>query len=165
MSCNPFKAWAHSFKNMYYTSCTVPWQVLHGPVPFGLCDRETLGAKKYSATCQENKDYHLWRMLGLEVTVGDFKLFCYKTYKDMYSFSMWGGFFLHFSMLYPWLVVMPQLKITHIVCIDTLSWRISHHPLQRVAKLQVCSLNATIRNDLNVDNKDTSNGLLVNLTA
>lgn len=43
--------------------------------------------------------------------------------------------------------------------------RLFRHLLQSVAELQVCSLNATIRNDLNVDNKDTSNGLLVNLTA
>lgn len=60
---------------------------------------------------------------------------------------------------------MLKLKITLTLCIDALACRLFRHLLQSVAKLQVCSLNATIRNDLNVDNKDTSNGLLVNLTA
>lgn len=44
-----------------------------------------------------------------------------------------------------------------------------HCNLHRTAPALKCckffSLNATIRNDLNVDNKDASDGLLVNLTA
>lgn len=39
------------------------------------------------------------------------------------------------------------------------------HPPHCVPEPQVCSPDATIRNDLNVANKDTGNGLLVNLTA
>lgn len=39
------------------------------------------------------------------------------------------------------------------------------HSPHSAPELQVCPPDATIRNDLNVANKDTGNGLLVNLTA
>lgn len=49
MSCNPFKAWTHLFKNMYYTTCVVPWQVLHRSLLFSVYNKEIFHAKKKNA--------------------------------------------------------------------------------------------------------------------
>lgn len=154
MSCNPFKAWAHLLKNMSHTTCIFPKQVLYRPIFWSLQQ----GCQEIQCDCAKRKlGLRSLEDAGFERDYGGLKMILkhrrlLKVYRSstFLHFVTWAG--CHASAQNHSNTTMHSPSVFSVTpCC--------------VAKLRVCTPNAPIRNDLKVDNKDTSNGLLVNLTA